>query len=122
MGKTIERGAVVLLVGAALAVGCESTGWRLPTAEELVAPGAADEAKAEVLRRGRALMVTRCTACHPFYPPVRHAPQAWPEILRSQHSRRLSLTKEDLAAIEAYIVAASHEARTATPPSHPPRF
>ncbi len=116
MGKTIERGAVVLLVGAALAVGCESTGWRLPMAEELVAPGTADEAEAEVLRRGRALMVTRCADCHRLYWPGQYTPEVWAMFLR-QHSQRVSLAKENLAAIEAYIVAASRAARTMASPS-----
>jgi mono/diheme cytochrome c family protein len=83
--------------------GCAApTAGQLPIPAELAAP----QAQEAILRRGRALAVTKCATCHRLYWPREYPPEAWPGIVRSM-GRQASLSESQGALVEAYYVAGS---------------
>ncbi len=82
----------------------------LPTPEELVASGAATAPEREALRRGRAIYVTECGACHRLYAPEEYDPGDWPGLVRRM-GQRASLGAGQVADLALYMVSASRAAR-----------
>lgn len=103
---------VVLAAGlAAGAAGCAASRQALPTAEEIVASGAAPAgADAEALRRGRDTYITECAGCHRLYVPSEYTPNAWRPIARRM-GERISLGEDEIADLLAYLTAASRAGR-----------
>lgn len=102
--------AFLLVIAAGLAAGaagCAASRQALPTAEEIVASGAAPAgADAEALRRGRATYITECAGCHRLYMPSEYTPSAWRPIARRM-GERASLGEAEIADLLAYLTAAS---------------
>src|SRR5512143_4213094 len=100
---------VALLVAGSLAAGlsaCASAPLRLPTAEELVPAAAVRQTgDVEALRRGRAVYVTECAACHRLYNPADYTPEQWREIV-ARMARRASLPGDQAADLLLYLSAA----------------
>ncbi|MGB5196695.1 MAG: cytochrome c [Candidatus Deferrimicrobium sp.] len=87
--------------------GCAAGKASIPTAEELLAAGAlSKEADPAALRRGRAVFVTECAACHRLFLPGEYSPEQWRGIVRRM-SPRASLSGEQAADLERYLRAAS---------------
>lgn len=78
----------------------------LPTPEELVASGAARAPEREALRRGRAIYVTECGACHRLYAPEEFASGEWPGLVRRM-GQRASLGDGEIADLALYLVSAT---------------
>jgi len=103
----VPRMAYILSALAAVSadrwVGCAA-----PKADQLPIPAelAAPQAQEAILRRGRALAVTKCATCHRLYWPREYPPEAWPGIVRNM-ARQASLSESQGALVEAYYVAGS---------------
>jgi mono/diheme cytochrome c family protein len=94
-------------VFAAVISGCAASRQVLPTAEEMVASGAAPAGSdAEAMRRGRATYITECAGCHRLYTPSEYTPNAWRPIARRM-GRRIALGEDEIADLLAYLTAAS---------------
>ena len=100
----------MVLVIASLAAGfsgCAGTRAALPTPEELAASGVLPkEADAEALRRGRAVFVTECAACHRLYWPNEYSPEQWHGIVKKM-AGRASLSGSQSADLDLYLSVAS---------------
>ncbi len=59
--------------------------------------------------RGRNLYVTACAGCHALYPPEAYTAAEWTTIVRRHRHRRTSLSAEQMAEVERYLLAASKE-------------
>lgn len=105
-----------LVLAATLAVaaggaGCAGGRASIPTAEELYAAGALPRGmEIDTMRRGRAIFVTECGACHRLYLPGEYSPEEWRPIARRM-GERASLGADQVADLEAYLSAASRAAR-----------
>jgi mono/diheme cytochrome c family protein len=101
---------VALLVAGSIAVGlsaCAGASLRLPTAEELApAVTVRQVGDVEALRRGRAVYVTECAACHRLYSPADYSPEQWPGIV-ARMARRASLAGDQAADLLLYLLAAA---------------
>lgn len=107
---------VFVLLGVALTAGVGFTGgvcrWSaLPTARALLAADvpSADERYCS-MQRGRALVVTECTACHRFFFPCEYPPAMWPSLIQNMASRPV-LTNRQIGDMTRYMVAASRLTR-----------
>jgi mono/diheme cytochrome c family protein len=98
---------VAILCLAAGIAGCAAGKAAIPTAEELYAGGALPMgADLDALRRGRAIFVTECAACHRLFPPNAYSPEQWRGIVKRM-SRRASLGGDQTADLDIYLTAAS---------------
>jgi mono/diheme cytochrome c family protein len=83
----------------------------LPTAEELSAAGALPRGvEIEALRRGRAIFVTECSACHRLFPPRDHSPEQWRRIVKRM-APRASLSGSQAEDLLHYLSAAGRGGR-----------
>lgn len=105
-----------LVLAATLAVaaggaGCAGGRASIPTAEDLYATGALPVgADVDAVRRGRAVYVTECGACHRLHLPSEYTPEEWRPIA-GRMAERASLGTDQAADLEAYLAAASRAAR-----------
>ena len=112
MRKSLLYGGIVVALLAAGGLssgltGCAGERSFLPTVEELSAPGGlAGGADVETLRRGRAIYVTECTACHRLFPPKNYSPEQWRVFVRKM-APRASLSGSQAADLLMYLSAAS---------------
>lgn len=91
--------------------GCAAGKASIPTAEELLAAGAlSKEADPAALRRGRAVFVTECAACHRLFLPAEYSPEQWRGIVKRMASRA-SLGEDQAADLLLYLSAASRTAK-----------
>lgn len=98
---------VAILCLAAGIAGCAAGKAAIPTAEELYAVGALPMgADLDALRRGRAIFVTECAACHRLFPPNAYSPEQWRGIVKRM-SRRASLGGDQTADLAIYLTVAS---------------
>ena len=116
MSKPFLRMTRVLAFLAAAGVvggitGCATGKTSIPTAEEMGAAGALPNgADADALRRGRAVLVTECAACHRLFRPEEYSPEQWRGIV-ARMARRASLTVDQAADLLLYLVAAGRAGR-----------
>jgi mono/diheme cytochrome c family protein len=98
---------VAVLALAAGITGCAAGKASIPTAEELYSagalPGGADP---DALRRGRAILVTECAACHRLFLPGEYSPGQWRGIVKRM-AARASLAEDQAADLLLYLSAAS---------------
>lgn len=95
--------------------GCAETRAVLPTPEELAVSGALPGgADAEALRRGRAIFVTECAACHRLYWPNEYSPGQWRGIVKRM-AGRASLSGSQAADLDLYLSVASESSRRQKP-------
>ena len=103
-----------LLVAGSLAAGlgaCAGAPLRLPMAEELAPAVAVRQAgDVEALRRGRAVYVTECAACHRLYAPADYTPEQWRGMV-ARMARRASLAGDQAADLLLYLMAAGRMGR-----------
>jgi mono/diheme cytochrome c family protein len=98
---------VAVLALAAGIAGCAAGKASIPTAEELYAAGALPrEADLNALRRGRAVLVTECAACHRLFLPDEYTPERWRGIVKRM-AGRASLAEDQAADLDLYISVAS---------------
>ena len=98
---------VAILCLAAGIAGCAAGKAAIPTAEELYAVGALPMgADLDAVRRGRAIFVTECAACHRLFPPNAYSPEQWRGIVKRM-SRRASLGGDQTADLDIYLTVAS---------------
>jgi len=102
--------AAVLGLSAGIA-GCAGGRGSVPTADELFAAGAVPAgADVDAVRRGRAIFVTECGACHRLYLPSEYTPEEWRDIA-GRMAVRASLGAEEEEDLKSYLTAASRAAR-----------
>lgn len=102
--------AAALGLSAGIA-GCAGGRSAIPTAEELYAAGAVPAgADVDAVRRGRAVYVTECGACHRLHLPSEYAPEEW-RTIAGRMAERASLGTGQAADLEAYLAAASRASR-----------
>ena len=118
MPKSFLRIAIVVVSLAAAGAmagisGCAATSTSFPAAEEHSATGVLNGgADAESLRRGRAIFVTECAACHRLFSPGDYSPDQWRGIV-TRMARRASLSGGQAADLELYLSAASRASKRA---------
>jgi len=101
--------AVVAL--AAGVAGCAAGKASIPTAEDLYATGALPRgADLDALRRGRAILVTECAACHRLFLPEEYSPERWRGIVKRM-AGRASLAEDQAADLLRYLSAAGRAGR-----------
>ena len=66
----------------------------------------AGDLKKNMLEKGRMLAGTECRECHRYYSPEEYTSEKWEEIIKRK-SQRLSLRKDQAAALEAYFQSES---------------
>jgi mono/diheme cytochrome c family protein len=116
MNKPFLRMTMVLVLLAAALVaggfsGCAAGKASIPTADELGAAGAIPRgAGLDALRRGRAVLVTECAACHRLFLPGEYSPEQWRGIV-ARMARRASLARDQAADLLLYLSAASRTGR-----------
>ena len=116
MSKPFLRMTMVLALLAAAGAagglsGCAAGKASIPTAEELSAAGALSKgADPAALRRGRAVFVTECTACHRLFLPGEYSPERWRGIVKRM-ANRASLGEDQAADLLLYLSAASRAGR-----------
>ncbi len=87
--------------------GCAAGKASIPTAEELLAAGAPSKgADPAALRRGRAVFVTECAACHRLFLPAEYSPEQWRGIVKRM-AGRASLGGDQAADLLLYLSSAS---------------
>jgi cytochrome c5 len=112
MRKPLLRMTMILALLAATGVagglsGCAAGKASIPTAEELSATGAFSKgADPAALRRGRAVFVTECTACHRLFLPGEYSPEQWRGIVKRM-ANRASLGEDQAADLYLYLSTAS---------------
>ena len=95
------------LLLCSLFLACGTYTGSLPTPEQLAASvGINKGLDTDSLRRGRALAVTECVACHRFFYPREYSPEEWNEIILKK-AKRLSLGKKQMEDIGFYLTTAS---------------
>jgi hypothetical protein len=110
----VAAGLAVAFAAAAGLAGCTGGLRTLPTAQQLVGMGAAPSGvDTAALRRGRALVVTECAACHRLYWPAEYSPQQWRALARPM-ALRSSLGPEQARDVELYLITASRAVRDAS--------
>ena len=103
----------VLILGLLFLIiaGCSASSGSLLTAAQMVSYGlASEDVDMDALRKGRALVVRECAACHRFYFPKEYSPEEWPSIIRKM-GKRMSLDKRDIADLDLYFQLASSSER-----------
>lgn len=91
--------------------GCAASSDSLLTAKQLVSSGLASEnVDMDALRRGRALAVRECAACHRFYFPKEYSSEEWPKIIRKM-GKRMGLDQRDIADLDLYFQLANRSER-----------
>lgn len=103
----------VLILGLLflIIVGCAASSDSLLTAKQLVSYGVAPEdADMDALRRGRAMAVRECAACHRFYFPKEYSSEEWPKIIRKM-GKRMGLDQRTIADLDLYFQLASRSER-----------
>jgi hypothetical protein len=99
--------AVVIVSLAAGIFACAAGKASIPTAEEMRASGAIPAGTdLDALRRGRAIMVTECSACHKLFLPAEYSPEQWRGIVKRM-AARASLGGDQAADLELYLSVAS---------------
>jgi len=100
-------GSLVLL-GLLIVAGCAAIGPSpVPTAETLRAARMVERDEDFAgLRRGRAILLTECTACHRLFEPAEHSAEEWRDILPEMVART-SIGREGARDLEEYLVRAS---------------
>lgn len=110
--KNVPAVRTLLLVGVlmvAAIAGCVTADRYLPTADELIARGAASaNADRSALQRGRTLAITECAQCHRFFWPDEYSSSEWREIVRRM-APLSSLGANQSADLELYFIASSLE-------------
>jgi mono/diheme cytochrome c family protein len=97
---------VAVLALAAGIAGCAAGKTSIPTAEDLHAAGALPRgADLDALRRGRAILVTECAACHRLFLPDEYSPERWRGIVKRM-AGRASLAEDQAADLLRYLSAA----------------
>lgn len=87
--------------------GCAAGKASIPTAEELLAARALSKgADPAALRRGRAVFVTECAACHRLFLPGEYSPEQWRGIVKRM-AGRASLGGDQAADLLLYLSSAS---------------
>ncbi|MGE5699849.1 MAG: hypothetical protein ACM31N_07280 [Deltaproteobacteria bacterium] len=85
---------------------CAAGKASIPTADELRASGALPAGTdLDALRRGRAIMVTECAACHRLFLPHEYSPEQWRGIVKRM-AARASLGGDQAADLELYLSVA----------------
>jgi len=116
MSKPILRMTMVLALLSAAGMagglsGCAAGKASIPTADALGAagtlPGGTDM---DALRRGRAVLVTECAACHRLFLPHEYSPEQWRGIV-ARMARRASLSGDQSEDLLLYLSAASRAGR-----------
>ncbi|MBI5420579.1 MAG: hypothetical protein HZA60_10855 [Deltaproteobacteria bacterium] len=116
MGQTFVLRFSGLLPAWALVIalagpGCAGPRTSVPTAEELSAAGALSRAMdVDAMRRGRAIFVTECAACHRLYLPAEYPPEEWRGIVKRM-AVRASLGGDQAADLLLYLSAASRSGK-----------
>lgn len=96
----------VLALAAGIA-GCAAGKASIPTAEDLYAAGALPRgADLDALRRGRAVLVTECAACHRLFLPGEYSSEQWRAIVKRM-AVRASLGGDQAADLELYLTVSS---------------
>lgn len=112
MGKPYLRTTMILAMLSAACLGgglagCAAGKAAIPTIDELGAagtlPGGADPGS---LRRGRAIFVTECAACHRLFPPAEYSTEEWGGIVKRM-AGRASLSGDQAADLYLYLSTAS---------------
>ena len=93
-----------VLVVLACLMACESTNNVPPVSPQMAAATKGRPADVALLRKGRTLLVHRCTTCHTLPPLWHYNTEDWPAIVDSM-SHRASLKPAERDAIVAYILA-----------------
>lgn len=112
MSKPFLRMAMILALLAATGVvaglsGCAAGKASIPTADELGAVGALPRGTGlDALRRGRAVLVTECAACHRLFLPHEYTPEQWRGIVKRM-ADRASLGRDQAADLELYLAVSS---------------
>jgi mono/diheme cytochrome c family protein len=87
--------------------GCAAGKASIPTADALGAAGALPRGTdLDALRRGRAVLVTECAACHRLFLPHEYSPEQWRGIVKRM-ANRASLGKDQAADLELYLAVSS---------------
>jgi cytochrome c5 len=98
---------VAVLALAAGIAGCAAGKASIPTAEDLYAAGAHPRgADMDALRRGRAVLVTECAACHRLFLPGEYSTGRWRGIVKRM-AARASLSGDQAADLELYLTVSS---------------
>ncbi len=112
MSEPFLRMTMVLALLAAAGVagglsGCAAGKASIPTADALgAAGGLSGGTDAAALRRGRAVFVTECAACHRLFLPAEYSPEQWRGIVKRM-SARASLSGDQAADLYLYLSTAS---------------
>ncbi len=107
---------VLILLGVALTAGIGLTAGvcrrsALPTGKQLLAGGSNSVSEHYCsVQRGRALVVTDCTACHRLFFPCEYPPGVWASIMQDM-GRRANLSARQVGDLSRYMVAASRVTR-----------
>jgi mono/diheme cytochrome c family protein len=117
MSKPFLRMTTMILVWLAAAgvaggiSGCATGKASIPTADALGAAGALPGGTdLDALRRGRAILVTECAACHRLFLPAEYSPEQWGGIVKRM-ANRASLGEDQAADLLLYLSAASRAGR-----------
>ena len=117
MSKPILRMTTIMLALLATAgvVGglscCAAGKTSTPTADALGAAGALPGGTdLDALRRGRAVLVTECAACHRLFLPHEYSPEQWRGIV-ARMAQRASLSGDQSEVLLLYLSAASRAGR-----------
>lgn len=98
---------VAVLALAAGIAGCAVGKASIPTAEDLYAAGPLPRgADMDALRRGRAVLVTECAACHRLFLPGEYSTGRWRGIVKRM-AARASLSGDQAADLELYLTVSS---------------
>lgn len=98
---------VAVLALAAGIAGCAAGKASIPTAEDLYAAGTLPRgADMDALRRGRAVLVTECAACHRLFLPGEYSTGRWRGIVKRM-AARASLSGDQAADLELYLTVSS---------------
>jgi cytochrome c5 len=91
--------------------GCAAGKASIPTADALSAAGGlSGETDMAALRRGRAIFVTECAACHRLFLPAEYSPEQWGGIV-ARMAQRASLSGDQSEDLLLYLSAASRAGR-----------
>ena len=87
--------------------GCAAGKASIPTVDALGAAGALPRGTdMDALRRGRAVLVTECAACHRLFLPHEYSPEQWRGIVKRM-ANRASLGEDQTADLELYLAVSS---------------
>ena len=103
-----ERAWVSTLAAVVLtAAGCAVSNGFLPMPEQLANSGlVSTDTDMSALRRGRALVVTRCADCHRMYWPHEYSSEEWRHFARSM-GELASMRKTQIRDLQLYLQGGS---------------